>query len=68
MNFFERKAQAGMSPGQDDLVERVVRAMVATELDCAGWHPDALKELARAAIDVVLAQAEGGRFPRRSRP
>jgi hypothetical protein len=36
-----------------DLVDRVVEAMKATELDCAGWHPDSLRKLARAAVEVV---------------
>jgi len=39
-----------------DLVDRVAEAMKATELDCAGWDPDCLRELARAAIEAVRTQ------------
>jgi hypothetical protein len=38
-----------------DLVDRVVEAMKATGLDCAEWHPDSLRRLARAAVGVVRA-------------
>ena len=38
------------------LVDQVVEAMKATELDCASWDPDCLRELARAAIKTVRAQ------------
>jgi hypothetical protein len=39
-------------------VERLgfVKAMKATELDCAGWRPGRLRELAGAAIETVRAQ------------
>ena len=36
-----------------NLVDQVVEAMKATELDCASWDPDCLRELARAAIETV---------------
>jgi hypothetical protein len=39
-----------------DLVDCVVEAMKATELDCASCDPDCLRELARAAIEAVRAQ------------
>jgi len=38
-----------------DLVDRVVEAMKATELDCAEWHPDSLRKLACVAVEVVRA-------------
>ena len=38
-----------------DLVDRVVEAMKATELECAEWHPDSLRKLACAAVEVVRA-------------
>jgi hypothetical protein len=38
-----------------DLVDRVVEAMKATGLDCAEWHPDSLRRLARAAVGAVRA-------------
>jgi hypothetical protein len=39
-----------------NLVDRVVEAIKATELDCASWDPDCLRELARAAIEPARAQ------------
>ena len=38
-----------------DLVDRVVEVMKAAELKCDPWHPDYLRELARAAIGAVRA-------------
>ena len=45
-----------MSDSMSKLVDQVVEAMKATELDCASWDPDCLRELARAAIETVRAQ------------
>lgn len=36
-----------------EMVKRVVAAMRATDLDCAGWDADTLAELARAAIAAM---------------
>ena len=38
-----------------DLVDRVVEALKATELDYVSWHPDCQRELALAAIEAVRA-------------
>ena len=46
-----------------DLVDRVVEAMKATDLDFAGWHQDCLRELACAAIEAVRSHG-----PQRSPP
>ena len=39
----------------NDLVDRVVEAMKATELKIGPWHPNYLRELACAAIETVRA-------------
>ena len=38
-----------------DLVDHVVEAMKAPELECGPWHPNYLRELACAAIKAVGA-------------
>jgi hypothetical protein len=45
------------------LVDRVVEAMKATELDCVRWDSNCLRELASAAIEAVRAHELAPRWP-----
>jgi len=38
-----------------DLVDHVIEAIKATDLDCADWHADSLRDLAAVAIEAVRA-------------
>ena len=38
---------------REEKINRVIRAIEGTDLDCSTWHPDAIRELAELIVDAL---------------